>query len=360
MNVSRLKEILDILATKEDEFGVGNSLQRLNDRLAELATNPQNTDYQRQFAENLSVAANASAALRSAIDVHHAALIKEIGADKFFLHDFVSDINQSMRDNPLSPTVIQSRLSEFKAYREQYVQHVKQMRDNLTAFGVNSSSLEPGQAEIGITLPRNLFDNKFDQLIKELKAIEHIVRGFSEVVTGGAEEIEVRQISTSDPLFCFGLSPETILAIAGAVTWALHTWKRLEEIRKLRAETLKLFTEQEAGEMFEKKIKKSIDEAIEQKISELFKRDSTPGREKELQNHLHWALESLLAYIERGVIIEVRFLPPPIVEDEAAITQEEKKSRNVYMSLKEVAKLLTFPKVEGEPILKLSKPPAER
>ena len=94
--------------------------------------------------------------------------------------------------------------------------------------------------EIGITIPRKLFDNNLDGLIAELKEIRFILRAFSEVSTGSVEPVILRQISTTDPLFFLGMPAETIAAVGAAVTWVLSTWRQIEEIRNVRAETQNL------------------------------------------------------------------------------------------------------------------------
>lgn len=78
-----------------------------------------------------------------------------------------------------------------------------------------------GEAEVSFLMPRSIFDNSFEGLIDELEELKFIVRTFSEISTGGIEEVTVGQISTSDPLFSLGMNPETVLLLGAAVSWAL-------------------------------------------------------------------------------------------------------------------------------------------
>ena len=281
------------------------------------------------------------------------ALFDEIGASEFFVKDIWALINDWVQQNHLTPVVIQTNLNNLKSKRQAYIENITKLRDSLDVIGVKASVLQQGDAEIGILLPRPLFDNNFEQLIKELSAIKFVLRAFSELATGYVEPITVREISTSDPLFLLGMVPKTIAKIGRTVTWALNTWKQVEEIRKVRAETAKLteFSEEEIDSIFGKKIKKTIDAAVSDKLDSLLADVAdNKGRAKEQREHLKSSLEWLLAQVERGVTIEIRFLPPP------QTPQEEGQPPDIpqeFKTLQEVAPQLVFPKIKGTPILKL-------
>ncbi len=359
MNASRLREIVDLLLEREGKFRVQESFRELNQRLAELISQPQNPQFQNVFSQALEKIHDASGSLRASIEPAQIPLLQEIGADKYFVHDFPAEISASIRDNPISPAVTQQKLNQFFSERENYIQRITQLRDNLLALNIEASSLQEGEAEIGFLLPRGLFNNRLDQLIKELRDINRIIRAFSEAAIGRVEEVEVRQISTSDPLFFFRLDAQVIAALGKAVTWALNTWEQVAKIRKVRAETLKseVLSEKEASDVFDKKITEKIDAAIQAKVDELAKDDLKPGRVKEQRTDLRWALESILAHVERGMIVEVRFLlsvPKAPQEGDTQATAEAE----AFQALQTITPQLVFPKMEGGPILKLQSPPS--
>lgn len=353
MNASRLKELIDFMLKLESEYQIQNQLTAATNNLNGIVQEPQQPQHQTQFSEALAALQAKSVSLREMLEPGQIALLDEIGASQFFVDDLSAQISYWMQNNPLTPVVTQKNLNEFKAKRQEYIRNITQLRDSLQAIGIQASVLQPGDAEIGILLPRPLFDNKFEQLIKELDHIKFMLRAFSELATGAAEPIEVRQISSSNPLFFLGISPETIAMVAGAVTWALHTWKQVEEIRNVRAETAKLteFTEEEVDSIFGKKINKTIENAVNDKLDDLLEgMADKKGRAKEQRSHLKIALEWLLARIERGVTIEVRFLPPP------KTALEEGKPPDIpqaFKTLQDITTQLVFPKIEGTPILNL-------
>src|SRR5205823_5912829 len=83
------------------------------------------------------------------------------------------------------------------------------------------------------------------------------------------------------------------------------------------------------------------------------------GRQHELRTGLEWALDSILTRVERGMTVEIRFLPPP--EAAAGATGEAGEAGDAtgraFETLKEIAPQLTFPPPEPVPIRPLPPPP---
>jgi hypothetical protein len=72
---------------------------------------------------------------------------------------------------------------------------------------------------------------------------------------------------------------------------------------------------------------------------------------------MRWALDSILARIERGMVVEIRFLPPPAEPDVTAGTPEARERAKTYAELKTISHQLEFHIPPGEPVLQL--PPAD-
>lgn len=82
------------------------------------------------------------------------------------------------------------------------------------------------------------------------------------------------------------------------------------------------------------------------------------GRSKEQRTDLAWALESVLTRVERGMTMELRFLPPKPEQDADG---KEVPEPEVYQQLREMAPQLKFPASEPSPVLELPppEPPSE-
>jgi hypothetical protein len=138
-----------------------------------------------------------------------------------------------------------------------------------------------------------------------------------------------------------------------AVTWALDVWKRLEEIRKIRAETSKLgiFDQEELEQLYEGKIQKAVDKAVENHVEVLLESaKGDEGRQSEQRIDLQWALTALFARLERGMTVEIRFLPPPHSQ-----APEDAATAEAFQVLAATTGELSFPQMSEEPVLSLPK-----
>jgi hypothetical protein len=317
-------------------------LNEANGLLQNIISQPQQANCQTEFSNTVEQLRAAAAHIREKLQPTQISLIEEIGGEKFFVVDLAALIDDWVQKNGVTPAVTQQKIQQLLEERQNYIDQITRLRDALNAVGIKATTLVEGDAEIGILLPRELFNNELGSLIKELAEIKFILRAFSEVATGSAESIEVGQISTSDPQFFFHVSPATIALFGGVVTWALHTWNQVEGIRKVRAETRKLnaYSEKEIEEMYDKKIISIIEAAVTEKTEDLVKQIVHKSERAFEQCHqLKVSLESILERIERGMTVEIRFLPPPTRTDANGAPPAETAA---FESLSTIAPQLVF------------------
>ncbi len=361
MNNSKLLETINYVLSLEKTNAVQTRLAELHAALANLASQPTQPSHQSAVATALEALNSAVTKMRDQLTPTQQRYVFEINGEEFFSNDIASDTGKSIAQNAATPTVAAEQLKSHLDEREKYLARLRQLQGDLKAIGVTTTKLEVGEAEIGFLLPRKIFENDLDGLIKELSTVKRVVRAFSEVSIGTAEKIEIRQISTTDPIFTFLLAPATIVAIAKSVSWALETWKSVEEIRHLRAQTaqLSVFDGSDVEKLFDEKIEQTIDERIDAKLNELLSKvPDRNGRKNEERNLLSWSLRSLLAHIERGVVVEVKVLPPPTPKAEEG--KPPPPADPVYSDLTQISKNLEFPRIEGDPILSIEPPPPEK
>ncbi len=357
MNVSRLLDVLEILQQYEKQYKIQNLLNDVNSQLANLASQPSNPPFQTAYDESLQKLDAGIAKMLRQFEPRETTVLSELNGMEFYSDDISASIRAWVAQNPASPAVAQQKLADFIARRLTFTERVDQLAQNLTAVGITVDTLDEGQAEIGFLLPRALFRNQLVPLIEELRAINRIIRAFSEAATGSAEEIEVREITASDPLFFFGLDPLTIATIGGAITWALATWKQVEEIRKLRAETEKIqsFTKMEIDKFYGSKIEAVIRAAIQEQTEVVLAAVANDNpRKNEQRTDIAWALESVMSRIERGMTVEIRMIPPPRSKDDEG---KEEPLPEAFETLERVIPEMVFPSIQGSPVLAL--PPNE-
>lgn len=358
MNTGILLNVIDRLLESEGKLRIQETLEELKNAISDYSNNLQQPQFQINVSEKLNELTGKIDIFES--DCDHARLnrLEEIGSAKFFRLEMVQDIQDSISENITTPAVTVEKIEDITQRRNDHIRILQAASDSLKRLGMQSAELAPGTAEIGFLIPRILFENELNGLISELRELKFVVSAFSELVENAGEPIYINQISTTDPLFIFGLSVETIVAIGTAVTWALHTWKTVEEIRSLRnqASASKSFTAEEIEEFFGGKIKSAVEEAIEQKTTELIGSETQPGRTEEQREHVRKALNSIFARTERGMIVEIRYLPPPTSEKDSEAEDETESLRSAeFEILQELTPQLQFPAPEKTPILRLTR-----
>lgn len=359
MNTERLRELVDKLLTVEGAKSISTHLQQAASSMQDVVNSPNQPEPQTRYANQFGGLRRQVSEMIASFTPAEIELMSEISAGPFFAQDFTDEVAALAQQNAVTPAVVLQKLQELQSKRSAYISTITGLRDRLNEVGIKPPIVEPGTAELGVLLPRSLFGDQLPGLIGELGVINQIFRIFSEVVTGDVEPVRVRQISTTDPLFSFGMAVGVVIAIGRSVTWALATWKTIEEIRKLRSETQKngSFSEEEIKAFFDSKIEASIEKAIKARASELTPTTTDTGRAHELAIGIDWALRSIMTRVERGMTIEVRFLPPKAKKGGDPVPEDVAQR---FAEIAEIVPQLKFPPPADDPILALPppKPPA--
>jgi hypothetical protein len=355
MNVSRLRELIDLLVQRDREPGMEQILNQLTSQLQTLTQQPQNANHQQQVSATLNNLSSSWKNMTSGLTPADVMQMEEIGAGKYFFEDWPTEFAQIIRDNAATMETARQKISQMVGERQGYMHGLKQLQPVLDQLGIKPAKLPAGETEIGVVIPENLFGGRLDEFAKELSVLNTVIRTLSEVTIGSAEQPRVRQISSSNPEIFLALSLPVTLAVSRTVTWAIDTWKKVEEIRKIRAETQKLksFSEEEVQEIFDKKIKMEIDLAIEEQVSSMIANSKAQARQlEEMRSWLDWVLRSFLSRIERGMTVEIRFSEPPQQKGD----EKSAKTHAAFEELKAEAQRLRFPPAQQSPVLELPSP----
>lgn len=360
MNTSRLLETLDFLLKIENQMTLQSRLAHVHSALSALSTQPTSAQYQTQVASALSGLKAAHKQVMESCTHSDMKEFEELGALPFFLEDIANIIQKQVSENVATPAVSAQFANDKLVARQKYIETITQLVENLKFLGMKTPEIEAGTTEVCFTIPWKLFDSNFEGLLGELREIHRMIRALSEVSTGSVERIFVRQISTSDPLFSFGLCVATAIAFGKMVDWALDTWKNVEDIRALREQTKQLKSGREKREpiitSFDEMIRGTINDAINKKSEEMIssmRSAVSEERKRELSIHLEMVLNSALARIERGMTIEIRFAPVDNGSEGETDDAMLAKQRHEFSELEELGRKLKFPSPSSDPILAL-------
>jgi len=350
LNTDKLRELVERILEVEAKADTQTRLNQLASALANLAGTPQNAEYQTQMATSLKQFASSMGKFQASFSPRDYERVLEL-SDEAFSPTMVEEITATISANAMSPTVANTFVQNLHVKRNEVFTRLRDLQTTLEYFHFGYVEPEPGEAELGFQIPRELFHNDLPGFIKELRDLELIIKFFSEAELGQYEPAQVGSISTTDPLVFLAMAEPVAKAIALAVSWAVATWLGVEQIRKLRAETAKVksFSEEEVENIFGAKIKQEIKAAVDSKVAEILANSKAPkARQPEMGSHLTKALEALLAKIERGMTIELRIGPAPAEDDTADDAEDEAASRQ---ELLDIQASLVFPKPSDNPVL---------
>ena len=159
MNVSRLLEFIDEILDLEDSSNVQGSLRDLDGALQNVVNQPQDASQQTN-------AAKALASLESAIDLLNENLtpaawefLVEHNSDWAFSQTLAENISKEMAANGITPAVAKAASEDLTHKRQKLLDHFRGAKTQLEALGFQPLKLEPGTAELGFLIPRDLFQN---------------------------------------------------------------------------------------------------------------------------------------------------------------------------------------------------------
>lgn len=350
MNADRLKQTVELLLESEKTHNIQNQITQLSTAVNNLVSQPQNGGFQTNTANALASLESATTALFDQFTPAQVESIKALGAYPYFSTAMAAELRQLLAQASITPAVLQTRINQLTNERNKFMETLRQTVANLNALNVAPTPLEDGQTEMGVSIPGSLYDNDFGRFIKTGNQLDLLIRLFSEAATGTTQPVSVRQIASSDPTFFLGMDAKTAVAIGATITWLLNTLKQLLEIRKLRNESAKVGLKDDELAVFDSHINKVIESSIDQRVEQILEGRKGHSREN-LSVGLKSACQTLMAWIERGVTIEVRTKPPKSAGDKKADPEISK----TYSELQSISQQLAFPPVDGPPIIQLPK-----
>jgi hypothetical protein len=194
--------------------------------------------------------------------------------------------------------------------------------------------LKPGEAEIGLLIPRETIDSKLDRFTRELNATAKIIGVFEELTTGQRREATIRTLSSTDLTVLLDIWPISGAALATAIERIAAFYKQVLEIKKLKAEVTRLglaakMTQQldkEANEKMEANLRSLRDQIIVNYKGE-------KPRRHELENELLIALHRIANKIDQGIHFEFRAGEPATASnDDESPEQKALRSHTIFIN----------------------------
>ena len=285
-------------------------------------------------------------------------LLEETGFADSLGAVLLSRIDTLLMRNEITPSIAKEEIDEILGRIEHLYKSNEALLDGFKTLNIGSDSLEPGECEVGVLIPRSAVENELGKLAAELKEIEYIVRTVQEVATGSAGPITVRTIASSDFMVFLGQHSAEAAMLAWMLERLIAGYKAILEIRKLHGELASKMGKEAIPEV-QQFAEDSMTKTIKSIVSEALKRHpkTDSGRKNELRTALTGVLNMLADRIDRGFNLEIRMEPlPPQSSDEgkaAPVAGDAKEKHEHQKQIEEASKALEFTHRDGPPILHL-------
>lgn len=354
MDASVLRQSLEKLLFLDEKYAVQKNFGALRDALQNLASQPADSSFQTNFSTAFKNLKESFAKMQAELTPGDWDRLWEISSVSDFDKTIVEYIEREMEQNTVTLAVARDNINKKVEYRQREVKYFSDLKENLEHFGIYDDQNDIDKSQIGFKIPREIFKNKFVVMIEELNFIKRLIRMINEAEGVDQEDIEVGTISTTDPVFWLVVSYAVGKSLGGLTTWALATWKSVEEIRNIRAQTANLgsFNEEEIKSIFDSKIDNEVKIAIDKKLSEMKVVDKKEPRDNEIENGMRILLRQFLARIERGMTVDIKY----IIHEESKNDMTEQDAAAVEsrrIEVKEMASSLEFKEPSGSPILRI-------
>ncbi len=356
MNVERLHRILIDLNDDIKTSNVITHLTQVQTHLQNQINQPNQPAHQTNLVSSLEkLYESLSSSKYNRYSPSWKEIISEISGEASLGIELKNEIEQILVSNAITPAKalndIQVMLSDF----QQFQSGIKNTLTGLGKLGFEEETLEPGECELGYTIPRLYVENKLSGLKNELAELNFILNNISEIVTGEKQEHEVKTISSSDYLLYIVIGLQVANVLSKGVERILTMYKTILEIRQLRNElkqkgvpdTETAGVESHVNTLMESEIKKIAEEAVEEHYN------GNAGRKHELENGMVIALNKLANRIDRGFKVEIRIEPLPEPAEEEQLTPEEQQRLDLVQSISESANNIEYIDNLGESILGL-------
>jgi hypothetical protein len=345
MNVDTLRSTLQFLTDLDENLEVQARLKIVVSSLDAIVQSPAHPPHQQSLANALAAFDEAVAKMASQISPAAAALVRELGGERFFDPAMAANVRQAVVGNAMTPAVARDFVRKLFNDREAYLAVLNSTNQGVRELGFKGQELPTGSAEMAVMIPREIFKNDLGTFAKELVFIDRLLTHVSETLVAEPPPVALRQLSSSIPTITVDTALVAMKFIGTAVGKFLEGWKKVAEIREIlqRLKKIGLARKETTTELTEE-ITSTVEQVVEESTTEILRHSVLidEARKNELGGLIRKDLGRLFAQVERGLVVEIRV--SPAASDGAAGSPD-------LDALKVLSQTLQFPTIASEPIL---------
>ena len=270
----------------------------------------------------------------------------ELGAAGMIGSGLQTRILNIIQENTITPAAALSKIQQLAKEVKVFYDTIHRLAEGLDELEVEFDELDPGEHEIGVSIPEYLLNHSISNVEKELKCINELFNVISEVSIGEPGHFSLRTIGSSELEVFSVTTPVVALCIATAIERIVALYKQHLEIKKLKLEFEHMKMPTKVTKPLDDHIKTMVKSELEliskDLIKDFYKSDDN-GRKNELTTHLTKVLGYMAERIDKGATFEVRVGLPkenttsqedPTKSDEEKLKELQENERVLVESIK--------------------------
>jgi len=252
-------------------------------------------------------------------------LLEHIGAHEFVGDALFERVKKVLQDSHLTPQAASSALTALTAEVSKFYTAVKAVNSGFTELEVEYTYLEPGETELGISMPVVEGTRTLKDLSKVANTWHNALSPFVELFSEDREPIKLRVMCSSDWQFYLVATPPVLYGISLAIRGVNDILRNLIDTKKLIRDLLSKGAGSVAIEALEADTKDRLDREVKtlaESIVDTHYKVDDEGRKNELKNHVSQSLKIIAKEMTENVTLEIR-MEPPEAEKAEEVAQTE-------------------------------------
>lgn len=319
MNVAKLFSIIEIVKSDFDKYSILESFQELVGHVQNQINQPNQPTHQQNLATVLNtLRQNLGQCSTNDLSPAWISSLIELDFYEYLGNELLAKIDEIFARNQITLAIALEELQGILNKLNEIRSHINNIHQGLAGLNISRDELDENECEVGIQIPREAIRNNLEEFSRELRVVSLIFNTFAEVVEGKHTEIELRTLSTTDPLLTFLLPVKIATLISIVVARILAEYKKLLEIKKLKLEIEKLEVPAENLQGIEDHANTIIGNAVKDAIKEHYNEYcaiTDKNKKKQFKNQLEKVTNMIANRIDKGYTVEVRFNEPEETED---------------------------------------------
>lgn len=240
-------------------------------------------------------------------------IYKEMGASKYVGSGLYQRLKNTISENQITPINASVEVKKIIDEVNVFYNQIKVLDDTFESLGVEYENLDPGEFEVGFSLPKNMVGNSIESLEKEFHKLDLFLKTMQEIVGDEAGSLKVKTISASEWQIFVDSIPAVAACISVTIERIVALYKTNLEIKALKNQLEEKNLPEEVTEPLkvyvENAVKQEIRKVAENLVDEYYQKDDEE-RKNELKNKTTQSLRYLADRIDKGAVIEVHAMLP--------------------------------------------------